>query len=114
MSEISIGFPGLTGLYNILSHIPNNLYKRTANVSDFFGDYAPYAPKLAAEYRTDMDQVVDTAIHGPLNYTENFSMNKFKVIRVDNNFNWLFEWWCLIFMFVYVGPLRSIWFRRLC
>lgn len=72
----------MNGLYNILSHVPNNLYKRTANVSDFFGDYAPYAPKLAAEYRTDMDQVVDTAMHGPLNYKGKFSMNKFVPIEV--------------------------------
>ena len=77
------GFPGLNGLYNILTHVPNNLYKRTANSSDFFGDYAPYAPKQAAEYRTDMDEVVETAIHGPLNYKEKFATNKFVPIEVN-------------------------------
>jgi hypothetical protein len=78
---IGAGFPGLNGLYNILTHVPNNLYKRTANSSDFFGDYAPYAPKQAAEYRTDMDEVVETAMHGPLNYKGNFSVNKFVPIE---------------------------------
>lgn len=73
----------MNGLYNILSHVPNSLYKRTANVSDFFGDYAPYAPKLASEYRNDMEQVVDTALHGPLNYTEKFVVNKFVPITVS-------------------------------
>lgn len=65
-----------------MSHIPNNLYKRTANVSEFFGGYAPYAPKLAAEYRTDMDEVVYTARHGPLNYTDKFTIKKFVPIEV--------------------------------
>lgn len=77
------GFPGLNGLYNILTHVPNNLYKRTANSSDFFGDYAPYAPKQAAEYRTDMDEVVETAMHGPLNYKGKFFVNKFVAIEVS-------------------------------
>lgn len=84
------GFPGLNGLYNILTHVPNNLYKRTANSSDFFGDYAPYAPKQAAEYRTDMDEVVETAMHGPLNYKEKFAINKFvpiEVLYIDSNFS---------------------------
>lgn len=80
--SILTGFPGLNGLYNILSHPPNSLYKRTANVSEFFGEYSPYAPKLAAEYRTDMDQVVDTAMHGPLNYKGKFTANKFVPIEV--------------------------------
>lgn len=78
---IGAGFPGLNGLYNILTHVPNNLYKRTANSSDFFGDYAPYAPKQAAEYRTDMDEVVETAMHGPLNYKGKFFVNKFVAIE---------------------------------
>lgn len=84
------GFPGLNGLYNILTHVPNNLYKRTANSSDFFGDYAPYAPKQAAEYRTDMDEVVETAMHGPLNYKEKFAINKFvpiEVLYIDSYFS---------------------------
>ena len=80
---MKIGFPGLYGLYNILSHVPNNLYKRTANVSEFFGEYAPYAPKLAAEYRTDMEEVVETAMHGPLDYSGKFMANKFVPIQVS-------------------------------
>lgn len=81
------GFPGLNGLYNILSHVPNTLYKRTANVSHFFGEYAPYAPKRAAEYRTDMDEMMETAVHGPLNYTEKFKVKNFVPITVKKQFS---------------------------
>lgn len=68
-----------------MSHVPNNLYKRTANVSDFFGEYAPYAPKLASEYRSDMEQVVDNVLHGPLNYTDKFLVSKFVPIQVNSD-----------------------------
>jgi hypothetical protein len=108
------GFPGLNGLYNILTHVPNNLYKRTANSSDFFGDYAPYAPKQAAEYRTDMDEVVETAMHGPLNYKDKFAINKFVPIEVllipiskiyKGNLNEMLKW---------IGTIRQIRSARLC
>jgi hypothetical protein len=59
------------------------LYKRTANQSEFFGEYAPYAPKRAAEYRIDMEEVVDTAMHGPLDYKGKFSPKKFVPIEVN-------------------------------
>ena len=51
-------------------------------MTDFFGDYAPYAPKLATEYRTDMDHAVDEAMHDPHNYKEKFEMSKFEPIQV--------------------------------
>ena len=83
---IFLGFPSLSGLYNILSHEPNTnlIHKRTANNSEFFGDYTPYAPKRAAEYRTDVDAVVDNAMHGPLNALEKFNQKRFKPISVNN------------------------------
>ena len=72
----------MSGLYNILSHAPNTLYKRTANASEFFGEYAPYAPKKAAEYRTDMDSMVDQAMHGPLDVHGKFIAKQFEAIQV--------------------------------
>lgn len=60
------------------------LYKRTANASEFFGDYAPYAPKRAAEYKTDIDTMVDNAMHGPLNVHDKFNPNAFQPIKVTS------------------------------
>jgi len=77
-----------------LSHAPNNLYKRTANNSEFFGDYTPYAPKKAAEYRTDMDVMVDNAMHGPLDVQEKFNPKRFTPISVRKCRN--------IFLFLFI------------
>jgi len=55
------GYPSLSGLYRMLEHPPNALKERSSFSKDeFFGQYAPYDPKDAAEYRSEVDEYVET------------------------------------------------------
>ena len=60
---IGTGYPSLSGLYNFLSDTPNYLrQKRHHKSEEFFGQFAPYEPKHAAEYRSETNNIVENAI----------------------------------------------------
>ena len=69
-------------MYNILSRAPNSLYKRSSNVSEFFGHYHPYIPKEAEEYRQETDEVAETVMSGPMKTDERLLISHYVPIKV--------------------------------
>lgn len=75
----------MTGLYNILSQDRSKrTLKRMTNEIEFFGEYAPYVPRRAAEYTfSELEQLVGVAENGgPLGLRDKFSAKDFKPITV--------------------------------
>ena len=81
---IGTGYPSLSGLYNFLSDTPNYLrQKRHHKSEEFFGQFAPYEPKHAAEYRSETNNIVENAIIDSMKIHKKFFAKDFSPIQVN-------------------------------
>ena len=84
-ASVGTGYPSLSGLYRMLEHPPNALKERSSFSKDeFFGQYAPYDPKDAAEYRSEVDEYVETDSLEP---NELFLASEFHNVQVTESNN---------------------------